>query len=582
MTVENIIRNTVTVIAIAWSSLCASDSLFDLEIKCVSLEHVIAFAEDIDTSGGSPTSSTIAEYAVQDPGSHHGKAGNAYRKLQIVKKFFVQEAGWTSVDNKSTPIFLLSNLTSDIDSDSCSGMNASFFSPKQGIILMLIYLGHEDSREDLANDIDIIGHEFGHGIFAEIHPYASNGSPELGGINEGVSDMLGVTVRAWYQAGQNLNQTVVRTDSFLVGQTFAQIDSEYYEGVHTTMAGALRNNLNPVADGRTKDYYDYLGYSQHENSGIVSLPYALLVKGGRHPRFQDGPEVQGIGFEKAFRILFYVLNHRIPFVNMPEFAAAMQRAAGRLYGQNSMEWRSTTNAFAATGLIAAADQSRPEPQPETQSEPENIPDSVPQETDPVEAEPISTPLPGNGSNYLSGPTVMMILFIALSSLIGIAVLLVRRRRVEIDRMIDERSAVQSEIVLQADSPAKSEAPTDKIQDTIPTHVLENESLAITLVTSQMSFPAKLDETPLVIGREPALGLPEKFRKQLELDSKISRQHMEIWYQYLYRKVNIRCKSQNGMFVSGQYLQPYERVEADTDSPLDLILGDTQIKLLFRI
>ena len=622
MTAWKILKTILTVGTIVWANLCTPDSLYDLNTLCAERHDLAEFVIDIKLTDGSPRFSQIAQFFVQRPENHRGKAGNAYRKLQIVKQFFIQEAGWSSVDGRNAPIFLLGNLTTNVDSEQCIGRGA-YFAPRDGINIIFILLGHISAREDLANDIDIIGHEFGHGIFDATHPSANNRTLELGSMNEGIADMLGVTVRAWHESGQRLDQTVVRGDSFLLGRTFARISSRYYEIEYE--GGALRNNLDPSADGRTYDHYDEIDdEGVHVNSGIISLPYALLVKGGSHPRIPGGPEVQGLGFEKAFKILFYTMEHRFPYNTMPEFAAAMQRAASRLYGQNSLEWRSTTNAFATTGLIDSVGEGpsepqptpapeplplptpepqpepapvpQPQPAPEPQPEPAPVPQPQPAPEPQTETEPANLPEPesedpGAGEEggelpslhartgiYVSGPTALVILGIALSALMVLAALLTQRRRVEIDRMILQQPATAGAVVRQ---PVRVKPPKPAVFSPDPTVKLKNDSLAVTFVVNQGSYSAKLDENPLVIGRDPALDLPDALRKVLELDGKISRQHMEMWYQSSSRMVYIRCTSRNGMTVSGQLLRLDEKVKVDIHHRLDLILGDTHIKLVFQ-
>ena len=617
-------KSTLAVMVIAWASPCLADSLYDLVAQCTDDSDLSVFIEDVLETSGDPRNSPVAQHIVGNPENHAGKAGNAYRKLQIVKEFFETEANWVSVDDENSPVYLLANM-GESNPQGCHGLNA-FFLTYEGINLMGVLFGHVYSREDLANDIEVIGHEFGHGIFAATQPNAHIRDAELGGINEGIADMLGVTVRAWYQSGQRLDQAAVRGDSFLVGQTFARIATEYYGMVFE--GGAMRNNLNPTIDGRTRDHYDELTDEVHDNSGIVSLPYALLVKGGSHPTRTDGIEVQGIGFEKAFRILFYTLEHHLPYNTMPEFAGAMQRAAARLYGGDSLEWRSTTAAFVTTGLINDAEDekssqgsSEPEPEPEPEPPPEPMPEQVPEPPEPElepepepELEPPPEPMPEQEPEppepepepepeaepsepelvppepqldqqpepavaiSISGPNLLLILGLALSSLMGFAVLLTRRRRAEIGRVYKDQAKVPAEVVrLRAARPTNSaEKPLAQ-----PTVRLKNDTLAFRIVVNGGTYSAKLGKTPLVIGRGADQSLSENLQRELARDRKISRQHLELWYRGTTRMLYIRCLSRNGAVVAAERVRPGEKVKVGVNHPLDIMLGDTCIKLIFR-
>jgi hypothetical protein len=85
-------------------------------------------------------------------------------------------------------------------------------------------------------------------------------------------------------------------------------------------------------------------------SSLISLPYALMVKGGSHPRNINSIQVKAIGFHKAFNIIFYIMKNKLPFNNYISFSNAARRAAGALYGNNSQEWHTTDRAFSVVGL----------------------------------------------------------------------------------------------------------------------------------------------------------------------------------------------------------------------------------------
>ena len=168
--------------------------------------------------------------------------------------------------------------------------------------------------------------------------------------------------------------------------------------------------------------------------------------------------------------------------------------------------------------------------------------------------------------------------LALSSLMVLAVLLSRRRQLEIAQALHQLPVVAEVAVRQ---PAWREAPEPVISAPYPVSPSAHHSLPVSFMVNQCRYAATLDENPLVIGRNPALNLPEPLHKALQSDGKISREHLQVWYRSSNREVYIRSISRNGMTVSGQWVRPHEQVKVGSRHPVDLTLGDTNMKLIFQ-
>ena len=94
---------------------------------------------------------------------------------------------------------------------------------------------------------------------------------------------------------------------------------------------------------------DYGGV--HVNSSIINQGFYLLAAGGRHPDIHTGPEVQGIGVEKALKIFGRAgFNLLTPNADFQDARYAFALAAEILYGAKSKEWVATHTAMDAIGI----------------------------------------------------------------------------------------------------------------------------------------------------------------------------------------------------------------------------------------
>lgn len=162
------------------------------------------------------------------------------------------------------------------------------------------------------NAREVVIHEWTHGVTQYTARLAYRN--ESGALNEGWSDIMGITGKAW--SGQGLN--------WIMGQ-----------GVS---ANPRRMN-NPTLDGHSTDFYaeryrgldDYGGV--HSNSGIANLAYYLIVAGGNHPRpVHQGVPVQAQGLERAARIFYHAYRYMNSSCNFRCARRATVTAAQRLYG----------------------------------------------------------------------------------------------------------------------------------------------------------------------------------------------------------------------------------------------------------
>ena len=185
---------------------------------------------------------------------------------------------------------------------------------------------------------EFVGHEFGHAII-------DSGSrliykQESGALNEAIADAIGISFRNWIENNERLTLSRLADDWRI-----------------RSPVGPLRDMQNPRRVHNLPNHYsDYRRIREddggvHINSSIINQGFYLLAMGGRHPDRMSGPEVRGIGLDKALEIFgraaFLVLT---PNSGFRDARSAFAHVAEILFGTNSLEWVSTHTAMDAIGI----------------------------------------------------------------------------------------------------------------------------------------------------------------------------------------------------------------------------------------
>ncbi|WNG14137.1 peptidase M4 [Cystobacter fuscus] len=189
---------------------------------------------------------------------------------------------------------------------------------------------------ELGLDLDVTVHELTHAVTDSESDLVYSG--ESGGLNESMSDIFASVCESWSRGW------AVDADIFKVGEDI---------WTPSTADDALRYMDDPALDGDSLDFYgDYSpGVDVHYSSGISNLVFALLSKGGTHPRAKTAQNVTAIGPEKAGRI-FYKANTDL-FTSSTTFEQAKTytiQAAEALFGVGSAEAAAVNAAWLAVGV----------------------------------------------------------------------------------------------------------------------------------------------------------------------------------------------------------------------------------------
>ncbi|NBD08725.1 M4 family metallopeptidase [Corallococcus silvisoli] len=193
-----------------------------------------------------------------------------------------------------------------------------------------VYLG------PACEDPDIVVHELGHAVTDVTSRLVYSG--ESGALSESLSDIFAATCSSW------------ATGTWSTGPAVWQIGELAWTPGAT--GDALRYMDDPAQDGESVDHlFDLIsGTDVHYGSGVPNLAFALLSKGGTHPRGKTTVNVPGIGVEDAARI-FYYANANLFTPNTPLYAAkAATRQAAQILGYSTAIQDAVDAAWLAVGV----------------------------------------------------------------------------------------------------------------------------------------------------------------------------------------------------------------------------------------
>ncbi|HEX8697691.1 MAG TPA: M4 family metallopeptidase [Myxococcaceae bacterium] len=200
-----------------------------------------------------------------------------------------------------------------------------------------------DSGE-LGRDLDITAHELTHAVTDSESALLYSG--ESGGLNESLSDIFASVCESWTRGW------ATDADVFKVA-----------EDVWTpnTAGDALRYMTDPAQDGSSLDYYgDYLsGTEVHYSSGISNLAFALLSRGGTHPRGKTNMSVAAIGPEKAGRIFYKASTDLFTASTTFDQARAYTVQAAQALGYDTATVQAVSDAWRAVGVPSETSPTSP-------------------------------------------------------------------------------------------------------------------------------------------------------------------------------------------------------------------------------
>lgn len=241
--------------------------------------------------------------------------GTAHWGIHQARDYFYFVHGRDSWDNNGA----------DIDAVIDPGFNNSYWISSLG--QMVFGLNDNTDPSDDWNKIDIVGHEFTHGVAEASAGFAY--MDESGALEESFSDIFGELIE--YHALNTVDWTV----------------------------GGVKSLSNPGLFGAPDTYmgtYWYSGNNDnggvHTNSGVQNYWFYLLSEGGGSTNsVGTAYDVNGIGIDKAGDIAYYTLVYHLnPNDGYLDARRASLNAAAELYGGCSFEKMQVAEAWHAVNV----------------------------------------------------------------------------------------------------------------------------------------------------------------------------------------------------------------------------------------
>ncbi|MEW2499018.1 M4 family metallopeptidase [Amycolatopsis sp. NPDC047767] len=201
------------------------------------------------------------------------------------------------------------------------------------------HFGHSSDNQRQASSMDVVGHEFGHGIF-QTTPGGAGGSIENGGMNESTGDIFGALTEAYANNPKD------------------RPDYEVGEGVNLDGQGPIRYMYNPSLVRDPNCYSTSLPPEVHAAAGPQNHWFYLLAEGSApvgKPASPtcNGSSVTGIGIQKAGKIFYNALLKKTSSWNHRAARKATLETALALYPDSCAEFTTVKAAWDAVSVPAA-------------------------------------------------------------------------------------------------------------------------------------------------------------------------------------------------------------------------------------
>ncbi len=210
-----------------------------------------------------------------------------------------------------------------------------------GVNQMMISTGHGQRVRSAACSLDVIGHEYTHGVLlSEGLTYQNNG--EDGALQEGLSDVFGTLCEYYYYDTHDISE--VRPGTVF---DWAHSEDTYNLGVQEPDFSSPTGN----------EYAQYKAQptEAHAAREIPQIAAYLIARGGNHP---NGRPIIPIAADEKTAItklttIFYdvVYNNLLTNMKFRQFAESAVFAASKAYGAGSSEVQTVKDAFSAIGIL---------------------------------------------------------------------------------------------------------------------------------------------------------------------------------------------------------------------------------------
>ena len=201
-----------------------------------------------------------------------------------------------------------------------------------------IQIGHRQGTNEWIGSIDVVAHEFGHGVDDK-----TPGGISGGGTQEFVADTFGAATE-WYA------NNPADVPDFLVG-----------EEINLVGQGPIRNMYNPSAAGDPNCYSSSIPSTEvHAAAGPGNHWFYLLAMGSNPTNGQpasstcNGSSVTGIGIQKAQQIMYNAMLLKTTSSSYLKYRTWTLTAAKNLFPSSCTEFNTVKAAWDAVSVPAQA------------------------------------------------------------------------------------------------------------------------------------------------------------------------------------------------------------------------------------
>jgi Zn-dependent metalloprotease len=250
-------------------------------------------------------------------------------------EFYSTKLKRNSFDNKSSPLYI---YFQPFQHDGTIHQNASWDT-------RIKYLSYGFINGKPLASIDIIGHEFTHGIIDSYCPSIKYFG-ETGAINEGIADIIGLAIEKF------------------AGMPYG----DYWKIVELQNLAKARNIANPINSGypdtyNGKNYIELKSCIQssekkdncgvHFNSTIISHWFYILSNGKKGINdLLNKYEVEGtLGYDEAVELVYESIKQLTPNINFEEYSKITIALAEAKFGKTSDKTCTVKNAWYAVGVL---------------------------------------------------------------------------------------------------------------------------------------------------------------------------------------------------------------------------------------
>jgi Zn-dependent metalloprotease len=269
-------------------------------------------------------------------------ATDAHWGTERVYDYFLTQHIRNSIDNAGLPILCsVHQLGWDGFAGWASGDNYAFF-------------GDDDATYKVMTALDVVAHEFGHGVtkFNRSNPSVAglNHFGETGSINEGMSDLWSACIENFAMPNRPIwliGDQIFKNSSITCERNMQNPKDPNCYFVMADCYGGT-NWINPSTDPYNQTMW-------YRNLGVFTHWFYILSVGKTGTNdLNHSYQVPGIGITNAAKIIYRALTtYFTPSINFAGVRDATITSAIDLFGQNSCYVESVTNAWYAVGVGSA-------------------------------------------------------------------------------------------------------------------------------------------------------------------------------------------------------------------------------------